>query len=107
MEFEGAYFVFVQGVADAFGKDRNEITFDSIVEGSIVVTGETSIKPSESATEASSRVKTSLGGTHLAGLPIQSSSTTEDGFTSDESDDDSRLGLILGVSIPVGIICNF
>ena len=40
----------------------------------------------------------------IGGLEIESSSVSATGFSAEE---DSDLGLILGVSIPVGILSNF
>lgn len=108
--FNTNYFSFLLALAQALGStETNIVTIFSISFGSVVVQG--AVNPSAgSATKSANNQYSSLYATvaknnNIAGMAIVDSSVTVNGGSIDY--DDVDLALILGICIPVGILCTF
>lgn len=91
-------------------KDYNSISISSIESGSVIVNGNintAALSNSDQAKQQYNKLSQSLstGGT-IAGMQIQSSSVSVNGGTVDEPAEGVSLYLILGIFVPLTIICT-
>jgi hypothetical protein len=82
----------------------NHITFNRVRRGSSIVSATISASSQTAVTNMNAGLKSALAvGNNVLGYPFISSTVTANGV----SDSSTNLGLILGVSIPLFILCNF
>lgn len=110
--FYSNYANFLDSLAQIMGASNiNQITMTNIQQGSVITTGTFSTN-SESNSNSANNMYNSLtnnlvSGNSIGGMPIQSSEITVNGGSVSPIYSGPNLALILGISIPLGVLCNF
>lgn len=107
--FYNNYGVFLASLAQSVQSSSvNTITMTGIQQGSVIASGNININTPSNSNEASSYYSslqnTVSSGGSIAGMQIQSSTVTVNGGTITPQNQPPNLGLILGISIPVGVL---
>jgi hypothetical protein len=103
-QFRLIAFSWIGAVAALLGKTRNQITLNSATEGSVIIDSSVTVSQGENSETVFNNAATELSTADtIGGLSVESTNVERVGFSAEE-DDSSNLGLILGVSIPIGLI---
>ncbi len=109
--FNQNYLSFLQTLANAFqAPNIDSITMNSIVSGSIMITAAASPPANSGSSQSRSQFNGLQGAIaangNIAGMPITSSAAQVVGGSLSPAQS-SNLALILGICIPVGVLCNY
>lgn len=109
--FYANYANFLTSLSSAVGSTNfNTVTMVTLAVGSVVVNGNLNTNAPSNSNQASTQYDslTSMlaSGNSIAGMPVQSSTVSVNGGTIVKPEPGPNLALILGITIPIGVICK-